>query len=125
MHYSEDIISGQPAKTVLQNMQMRARTDAYKNRPFCYSFCYSMSNIADNHWDSRTAYVQRRILSEILEVPLYSCSAADSHRTILGPGIVEATDRKSSNVQSCGIKFERIDRDLLWVYVTAVGRLYI
>ena len=49
VHYSEDIISGQPAKTVLQNMQMRARTDAYKNRPFCYSFCYSMSNIADNH----------------------------------------------------------------------------
>ena len=33
--------------------------------------------------------------------------------------------RKSANVQSFGIKIERIDRDLLWVYVTAVGRLYI
>ena len=32
---------------------------------------------------------------------------------------------KTPNVQSFGIKFERIDRDLLWVYVTAVGRLYI
>ena len=29
-----------------------------------------------------------------------------------------AFDGKSPNVQSFGIKFERIDRDLLWVYVT-------
>ena len=34
VHYSEDIISGQPAKTVLQNMQMRARTDAHKTGHF-------------------------------------------------------------------------------------------
>mgnify|MGYP001102819417 CR=1 FL=1 len=34
-------------------------------------------------------------------------------------------DWKSLDVQSFGIKFERIDRDLLWVYVTAVRRIYI
>ena len=33
--------------------------------------------------------------------------------------------RKSLDVQSFGIKFERIDRDLLWVYVTADKRIYI
>ena len=46
-----------------------------------------------------------------------------------GPALSDTTKRtsarKSPNVQSFGIKFERIDRDLLWVYVTAVGRLYI
>ena len=53
--------------------------------------------------------------SQLAEVAVGRQRAADDRSTI----------RKSPNVQSFGIKFERIDRDLLWVYVTAVRRLYI
>ena len=49
MHFVEDIISWQPAKTVWQNMQMRALTGARNVGLFRYSMRYAMSNFVHNH----------------------------------------------------------------------------
>ena len=44
VHCAQDIISWQPAKTVWQNMQMRASTVGWNVGMFRYSSRYSMSN---------------------------------------------------------------------------------
>ena len=49
VHYIEDIISGQPAKTVWKIMQMRALESALSRGLFHYSKHYSMSKFHHNH----------------------------------------------------------------------------